>query len=71
MKSICAAARGLELPRLTVHKFLHKLKLNAFKKKKLQALQPNDMPKPKEFAVNMVKRIFEDEKFFKRVCFND
>ena len=52
MKSIRTAARQLELPRSTVHKVLHKnLRLYAYKVKMLQALQPNDMAKRKEFAV--------------------
>ena len=29
------------------------------------------MPKRKEFAVNMLQRIFEDEAFLKLVCFSD
>ena len=37
----------------------------------LQSLQPNDMPRRKEFAVNMLQRISEDEAFLKRVCFSD
>ena len=72
MKSIRTAARQLELPRLTVHKVLHKnLRLYAYKVQMLQALQPNDMSRRKEFAVNMLQRISEDEAFLKRVCFSD
>ena len=72
MKSIRTAARQLELPRSTVHKVLHKnLRFYAYKVQMLQALQPNDIPKRKEFAVNMLQRISEDEAFFKRVCFSD
>ena len=37
----------------------------------LQALQLNDMPRRKEFAVNMLQRISEDEAFLKLVCFSD
>ena len=37
----------------------------------LQALQPNDMTRRKEFAKNMLQRISEDEAFLKRVCFSD
>ena len=37
----------------------------------LQALQPDDMPRRKEFTVNMLQRISEDEAFLKRVCFSD
>ena len=55
MKSIRTAARQLDLPRATVHKVLHKnLKLFAYKVQMLQTLQPNDMPRRKEFAVNML-----------------
>ena len=72
MKSIRTAARQLELPRSTVHKVLHKnLRLYVYKVQMLQALQPNDMPRQKEFAVNMLQRISEDEAFLKRVCFSD
>ena len=72
MKSIRTAARQLKLPRSTVHKVLHKnLRLYAYKVQMLQALQPNDMPRQKEFAVNMLQRISEDEAFLKRVCFSD
>ena len=71
-KSIRTAARQLDLPRATVHKVLHKnLRLFAYKVQMLQALQPNDMPRRKEFAVNMLQRISEDEAFLKRVCFSD
>ena len=72
MKSIHTAARQLELPRSTVHKVLHKnLRLYAYKVQILQALQPNDMPRRKEFAVNMLQQISEDEAFLKRLCFSD
>ena len=37
----------------------------------LQALQPNDMPRQKEFAVNMLQRISEEEALLKQVCFSD
>ena len=72
MKSIRTAARQLKLPRSTVHKVLHKnLRLYAYKVQMLQALQPNDMPRRKEIAVNMLQRISEDEAFLKQVCFSD
>ena len=72
MKSIRTAARQLDLPRATVHKVLHKnLRLFAYKVQMLQRLQPNDMPRRKKFAVNMLQRISEDEVFLKRVCFSD
>ena len=72
MKSIRTAAMQLDLPRATVHKVLHKnLRLFAYKVQMLQALQPNDMPRRKEFAVNMLQRIFEDEAFLKLVCFSN
>ena len=65
MKFIRTAARKLELPRSTVHKVLHKnLRLYAYKMQMLQALQPNDMPRRNEFAVNMLQQISEDEAFF-------
>ena len=72
MKFIRTAARQLDLPRTTVHKVLQKnLRLFANKVQMSQALQPNDMPRRKEFAVNMLQRISEDEAFLKRVCFSD
>ena len=72
IKSIRTAARQLELPRSTVHKVLHKnLRLYGYKVQMLQALQSNDMPRRKEFAVNMLQRISEDEAFLLRVCFSD
>ena len=72
MKSIRTAARQLELPRSTAHEVLHKnLRLYAYKVQMLQALQPNDMTRRKEFAKNMLQRISEDEAFLKRVCFSD
>ena len=72
MRSIRTAARQLDLPRATVHKVLHKnLRLFAYKVQMLQTLQPNDMPRRKEFAVNMLQRISEDEVFLKGVCFSD
>ena len=37
----------------------------------LQRLQPNDTPKRKEFADNMLQQISEDEEFLKRICFSD
>ena len=64
MKSIRTAARELELPLTTVPKVLHKkLRLHAYTVQMLQRFQPNDKPKRKEFADNMLLRIFEDEDF--------
>ena len=46
IRSICTAARELELPSTTVHKIRHKrLRLYAYKVQMLQRLQPNDKPK--------------------------
>ena len=61
IKSIRTAIRELELelPPTTVHKVPHKrLRLYAYKVQMLQRLQPNDKPKRKEFAVNMLQRNF-------------
>ena len=72
IKSIRTAARELELPSTTVLKVLHKrLRLYACKVQMLQRLQPNDKPKRKEFADNMLQRISEDEAFLKRIFFSD
>lgn len=71
-KSIRSDATQLQLPRSTVQKVLHKnLRLYAYKVQLLQALEPNDKPRRKEFAVNMLERISEDETFLRRVCFSD
>ena len=72
MNSIRTAGEQLEIPRSTMHKVLHKnLRLYAYKVQMLKALQPNDMPKQKEFAANMLQRISEDKAFLKLVCFSD
>ena len=73
MKSVRTAARQLELLACsTVHKVLHNnLRLYAYKVQMLQALQPNDKPRRKEFVVNMLQQISENEAFLKRVCFSD
>ena len=64
VKSICTAAKELELPLTTVHKAVHKrLRLYGYKVQMLQRLWPKDKPKRKEFADNMLQRIFEDEEF--------
>ena len=66
IKCIRTAARELELPPTTVHKVQHKkLRLYAYKVQMLQRLHPNDKPKRKEFADNMLQRISEDEEFLK------
>ena len=68
MKSIRTAARQLEIPPTTVHKVLHKrLRLYAYKVQMLPRLQPNDQPKRKKFADNMLPRISEDEEFLKNL----
>ena len=71
-KSIRTASRQLNLPRSTVHKVLHKrLRLYAYKIQILHALQPNDRPQRKEFAINMLARMDDDNDFLHRVCFSD
>ena len=55
-----------------MHKVLYKnLRLYANKGQLLQALKPKDKPRQKEFAVNMLERIYEDETFLRRVYFSD
>ena len=71
MKSIRTAAGQLKLPRSTVHKVFKIVCLQSANVTKLQALQRNDMPRGKEFAMNMLQRISEDEAFLKQVCFSD
>ena len=71
-KSIHPAATELQVPRSTVHKVQHKnLRLYTYKVQLLQALEPNDKSRQKEFAVNMLERISEDETFLRRVCFSN
>lgn len=71
-KSIHTAARQWQMLRSTVQKVLHKnLQLYAYKVQLLQAFEPNDKPKQKEFAVNMLEWISEDETFLTWVCFSD
>ena len=55
-ESICTDARELELPSTTVHKVLHKtLLLYVYEVQMLKKLQPNDKPKQKKFADNMLQ----------------
>ena len=37
----------------------------------LKALEPNDRPKRREFAEEILEHISEDEAFLKQVCFSD
>ena len=48
----------------TLHFYTDKVQL-------LQAFEPNDKPKYREFAVNRLERIFEYKIFLKHVCFSD
>ena len=67
IKFIRTSARELELPLTTVHKVQHKkLRLYAYKVQMLQRLQPNDKPKRKEFADNMLQRI-SDRRTWKEI----
>lgn len=71
-KSIRCASRQLQLPTTTVHRVLHKrLKLHAYKVQLLHALQPDDRPKRKSFAVDILSRIDDDPDFLKKVMFTD
>ena len=55
IQSIPTAARELELQPTTVHKVLNKrLQFYAYKVQMLQRLHPNDKPKRKELADNML-----------------
>ena len=65
MTPIRTAATELELPLTKVHKVLSKrLRLYAYKAQMLQRLQPNDKPKWKEFADNLLQQLSEDEELF-------
>ena len=56
----------------TVHRLLHKrLKLYADKVQILQELKPNDGPKRKAFALEMLSRIEDDEDYLKKIMFTD
>ena len=71
-KSICGASTQLQIPRSTIHKVLHRnLPFYAYKVQLLQALEPEDKSRRKEFAVTMLDRLDLDPGFLKRVCFSD
>ena len=71
-KSIRTASVQLQVPRSTIHKVLHKnLKLHAYKIQLLQELKPDDKAKRKEFAVNILGKMEEDDHFLNRICFSD
>ena len=71
-KSIRTASVQLQVPRSTIHKVLHKnLRLYAYKIQLLQELKPDDKPKRKEFAVNILEKMEEDGHFLNRICFSD
>ena len=71
-KSIRGASMQLQIPGSTIHTVLYRnLRLYAYKVQLLQALQPEDKPRRKEFGVTMPDRLDSDPGFFKRVCFND
>jgi len=55
-----------------VHQVVHmNLRLLAYKVQLSQALEPNEKPKWREFAVNMLERISENEAVLRRACFSD
>ena len=71
-KSIRMASRQLQVPRSTVHRILHKqLGMRAYKVQLLQKLEPNDKPRRKDFAFDMLTRMAEDGNFLERICFSD
>ena len=71
-KSIRTAFIELQVPKSTIHKVLHKkLRLYACKIQLLQALKPDDEPKRKDFAFNILEKMEEDGHFLNRICFSD
>lgn len=71
-KSTRQASRELQVPKSTVHKLVRKcLKLYVSKVQIVQALQPDDHPKHKQFAKDMLNHLNEDNDFWKRMCFSD
>lgn len=71
-KSTRQASRELQVPKSTVHKLVRKcLKLYVSKVQIVQALQPDDHPKRKQFAKDMLNHLNEDNDFWKRMCFSD
>jgi hypothetical protein len=66
LKSTRRASRELHVPRSTVQRILHRrLKLHACKIQIVQALEPDDGRRRKEFAMDMLDRI--DNDFLDRV----
>jgi transposase len=71
-KSPHCASRELHLPRLTVQKILHRrLELHTQKIQIVQALEPDDGCCRKEFAMDMLDHIDNDNDFLDRVIFSD
>jgi hypothetical protein len=71
-KSIRRASLELNIPRSTAHKVLHKrLRLNAYKVKIVQALEPNDRPQRQQFAIEMLERIDQNPNCLSNVTFSE
>jgi hypothetical protein len=71
-KSTRRASRELQVPRATAQKILHRrLKLHSYKIQIVQALEPNEGRDRKEFAMDMLDRIDNDNGFLERVIFSD
>jgi transposase len=69
-KYTCHVSRELHVPRLIVQRILHRrLKLQAYKIQIVQALEPDDGRRRKEFAMDMLDRIDNDNGFLDRVIF--
>ena len=63
-KSIRGASNKLAIPRSIVHKVLHKqLPLYAYKLQIVQALKPDDRPRPAAFAEEIFQRIDDDSDY--------
>jgi hypothetical protein len=71
-KSILRASFELSIPRLTVHKVLHKrLRLFAYEVQIVQALEPNYRPQRQQFVIEMLDRIDQNPNYLSNVMFSD
>ena len=66
------ASNRLRVPKSTVVKILHKRpKLYAYKVQIVKSLQLDDGPRRASLVTEILRRIDEDNDYFKRVCFSD
>lgn len=71
-KSIRKAARQLNMPKSTVHDVVHKrLRLRCYKLQLLHALKPDDRPRRRRFAEQILELIENDETYLSKIGFSD